>query len=259
MDAYNAFMREEDQTRRGYIFDDNVRDYQSSVEVNKAIANSLRNPGEEDFWFLNNGITILAESAVITGKKLRIVDPQVINGLQTSFEILNFFDEESDRKDARHVMVKVLPSTSTAVRDRVIKATNSQTGVSPASLHASDKIQRDIEDVLQENGFFYDRRKNFYRNEGRPRDKIIGIAELAQSVMSILLQRPNDARARPSNLIKDEKEYRRVFNGSYDLQMYPVAAHIRKVVERWLRESSSCDRADRNNVVFYVMTVLVYC
>jgi hypothetical protein len=219
LDAYNAFLRVEDGDTLAHIFDDNVRDYQNSVEVNKGIAQSLRNPGDEDFWYLNNGITILAESAAITGKKLKIVDPQVINGLQTSFEILSFFDEDPTRKDSRHVMVKVLPAASASSRDRVIKATNSQTGVSASSLRASDTIQRDIEDVLQSNGLYYDRRKNFYKNEGKKRDAIIGISELAQAVMAVLLQRPNDARARPSNLIKDSIDYRKVFHPKYNLQM----------------------------------------
>ena len=252
LDAYNRFMRNESGGRLGHLFDDNVRAYQNSVEVNKSIAYSLRNPDDVDFWHLNNGITILAENAVITGKKIKIVDPQIINGLQTSFEILNFFEERENHEDPRHIMVKVLPAASSASRDRVIKATNSQTSVSPASLRASDSIQRDIEESLGISGFYYDRRKNLYRNEGKPRDKIIGISELAQSVMAVLLQRPNDARARPSNLIKDEKDYNKVFNTNYDLGMYAAAAGLRKRVEKWFR-SIDCDRADRNNILFYVL------
>lgn len=254
LDAYNRFMRNEDGERIGHIFDDNVRAYQNSVEVNKNIAASLRSADNEvDFWYLNNGITILCENAVVPGKRIKISDPQIINGLQTSFEILNFFDENPEREDERQILVKILPSASPAARDRVTKATNSQTTVPAASLRASDSIHLDIEDNLAQAGFYYDRRKSLYRNEGRPKDKIIGITELAQVVMSVRLGRPNDARARPSNLIKSDEEYNQLFNRSYSLNMYSVLTGLRKRVEAWFRETEPCDRADRNNVIFYVI------
>src|SRR3546814_687385 len=180
------------------IFDENVRAYQGSVEVNKGIKDTLENPGAEDFWWLNNGVTILAQEASQVGKTIKITDPQIINGLQTSTEILTFFGT-IDSNDTRQVLIKIVQSTSPETRDKVIKATNSQTGVQPASLRATDNIQRNIEESLLKEGLYYDRQKNFYKNEGRPLANIIGIAEMAQTVMAIFLQRPNDARARPSD------------------------------------------------------------
>ncbi len=43
-----------------HLFDSNVRDYQGDVEVNREIRESLENPGKEEFWWLNNGITVVA-------------------------------------------------------------------------------------------------------------------------------------------------------------------------------------------------------
>ena len=47
------------------IFEANVRDYQGKTQVNEEIQTSLRNPGNEDFWWLNNGITVLASKATL--------------------------------------------------------------------------------------------------------------------------------------------------------------------------------------------------
>ena len=88
----NKFLRDETGKPYGHIFDENVRAYQGSVEVNRAIRGTLELPAGEDFWWLNNGITILAHQASQAGKSINITDPQVINGLQTSTEILGFFD-----------------------------------------------------------------------------------------------------------------------------------------------------------------------
>ena len=66
------------------MFDANVRDHQGDVTVNKSIRDSLEHPGDEDFWWLNNGITIVADNITAAGKKYTIENPQIVNGLQTS-------------------------------------------------------------------------------------------------------------------------------------------------------------------------------
>jgi len=253
---YNTFLRNDEGKPYGHIFDENVRAYQGSVEVNKGIKETLENPDGEDFWWLNNGITILAQQASQAGKSINISDPQIINGLQTSTEILAFFDCYPEASDDRHVMVKIVQSTSTATRDHVIKATNSQTGVQPASLRATDPIQRNIEEALVKSGLFYDRQKNFYRNDGKPLSRIIGIAEMAQTVMAVLLQRPNDARARPSSLIKDDIIYNQIFSDSFPINIYVIAGEMKKAVDLNLRNVLDLNSADRNNLLYHVLTRL---
>ncbi|GAI16788.1 unnamed protein product, partial [marine sediment metagenome] len=66
------------------LFEANVRDYQGKVEVNKAIGNTLLSAYSEDFWWLNNGVTVVASQASLSGKTLVVEDPQIVNGLQTS-------------------------------------------------------------------------------------------------------------------------------------------------------------------------------
>lgn len=255
MADFNAFLRNEDGKPFGHIFDENVRAYQGSVEVNKGIRDTLVNPTGEDFWWLNNGVTILAQESSQAGKSINITDPQIINGLQTSTEILAYYDDGGKDTD-RNLLIKIVQSTSNATRDRVIKATNSQTGVQPASLRATDAIQRDIEESLLKHGLFYDRQKNFYKNEGRPLGRIIGIAEMAQTIMAILLQRPNDARARPSSLIKDDSEYGRIFNEYFPIDLYVVAGEMKKIADSALRSIEGLESGDRNNLLYYVLTRL---
>ena len=128
-----------------------------------------------------------------------------------------------------------------------------QTVVQQASLRATDKIHRDIEEYLRPRGLFYDRRKNYYKNEGKPRDKIVAIPHLAQSVMGILLRRPDTARGRPSSLLKKDEDYLKVFNQDYPIQLYYVCAEITRRVEKYLKSSDAALAAkDRNNLRFYV-------
>ena len=237
---------------RSDLFEANVRDYQGSTEVNQEIASTLERGGLDDFWWFNNGVTVLASRASSAGSIITIENPQIVNGLQTSSEIGKFFSE-IERADERAVMVKVVASENEEVRDKIIKATNSQNQVPLASLRATDKVQRDIEHHLKANGYFYDRRKNFYKNEGKPASKIISIGLMAQAVMTLFRGEPDNARARPSSLIKDDDVYNSIFSDSFALDAYLVAAITIRAVELALKDTSDLVARDRNNMRFYVL------
>ena len=112
------------------IFESNVRDYQGSVVVNTGIRNTLTNKESDNFWYLNNGVTIITPNAVSAGKQITIEDPQIVNGLQTSHEIYRYFSElEEPVVDDRTILVRVICEKDEDARDRIIRATNSQTSI----------------------------------------------------------------------------------------------------------------------------------
>ena len=231
---YFGFITEANGELRRGIFEANVRDYQGKVDVNKAIKDTLENPSDDDFWWLNNGIKVISEIATLAGKKLTIKNPQVVNGLQTSMEVYKYFRDHPNAQDDRRLLVRVIIPKSEASRNRIIKATNSQTTLPAASLRATDQIQRDLEQFFEANGLFYDRRKNYHKNLGRRKDKIVSIPYLSQAVMAIVLQEPNNARARPSTLITKDIDYNRVFNPEYPIHLYLECAKFMKLIDAYL-------------------------
>lgn len=250
---YFDFITDDNNKLRRNIFDANVRDYQGDVQVNAGIQNTLKKKGEEDFWWLNNGVTIVASKATQSAKSITIENPNIVNGLQTSTEIYKYFRDSNTDDERRNIQVKVVVPTKPQSLDRIVKATNSQTNIPGTSLRATEKIHRDIEDFLKVHNIFYDRRKNYYKNMGKPISSIIGIGKLAQSVMAIVLGRPNDARARPSSLLKNETDYEQVFSETYPLEMYLFCANTLMKVETFLRENHpEIEAKDRNNIRFHV-------
>lgn len=250
---YCDFIRSEDGSLKEDIFEGNVRDYQGNTEVNQQIRGTLISPPGEDFWWLNNGISIICTSATNSGKTLTIENAEVVNGLQTSREIFEVFSRLQGGTDNRSVLVRVLVPQEEESRDRIIKATNSQTSMPSAALRATDKIHRDIEDYLAARDLYYDRRKNYYKNQGKPVKKIIGIPFMAQSVLACALRDPASARARPSSLLKNDETYRRIFNTQYSLDIYSKSALLTRRVEDVLRsDASSIERSHWNNLRYYV-------
>ena len=219
-----------------YFFDANIRDYQGNVEVNTAIRETLMQiTPNEDFWWLNNGITITATNASFASKRLNIEDPQIVNGLQTSFEIFNYFNTNKVETENRNILIRIVKTIDEKNRLNVIKSTNSQTNIPPASLRATDPIHRDIEEYLYAKNYFYDRRKNYYKNQGKPSNRIISIPYLAQIVMGLLIQKPDYARARPSTLIKNNSDYEAIFTSKMPINLYFKSISIHKKVEEALK------------------------
>ena len=237
-----------------YFFDANIRDYQGNVQINQEIRATLNTKQtNEDFWWLNNGVTITAQDASFSSKVLHIEDPQIVNGLQTSFEIYKYFSDNKIETEERSILLRVIKVEDEESRLKVIKATNSQTNIPPASLKATDPIHRDIEDYFYSKGFYYDRRKNYHKNQNRPASKIIGISYLAQVITAILNKMPDYARARPSTLIKNDSDYKKIFNNNLPMKMYYNGIVIQKEVETSLKNFiPKLTRAEIGDIKFHV-------
>lgn len=238
-DYFKFISDESDGSLLRHIFDWNVRDYQKGVKVNREIAQSLGDRDAPDFWWLNNGVTILCSGQVTTaGNEFILDDVQIVNGLQTSHTIHHEMQKVavSEISAERKLLVRILSTDDPEVRDQVIRATNSQTQVSDASLRATDKIQRQLESYFLAHGWYYDRRKNFYKNTGKNVERIVSIAYLAQSVMAIGLSQPHNSRARPSTLIRKNEDYQTIFSEGIDLSTYLWLARTQKSVDAYLKQ-----------------------
>jgi hypothetical protein len=238
------------QTR---FLEPNVRDYNGkSNPVNKQIRATLEEaPGvsKEDFWWLNNGVTILADACPVNGHKMTIRNPEVVNGLQTSHEVFEWYNAHKKDNDKRNVLVRVIVPTDERSRSKVIKATNSQTPVSMLSLMSTDQIQEDIEDRLRLYGLFYDRKKGEYRRLKKPIGKIVGIGAMAQAVIAVALQKPDQARGRPETYVKDHAS--EVFDANIDRDLYAACILLDRQVVEFLQQQDM-DSDEVRDIRYYV-------
>ncbi len=231
---YKKFITDDDGSIRDDLFESNIRHFQGLVDVNKKIKHTVQTPDKNDFWWLNNGITIIADNPRQVGKTLSIDNVQIVNGLQTSYSIYN--NHVGAISDNRSVLVKVIINEDKETIDNIIASTNSQNPVSPALLRATDSIQRNIELFFGNAGYFYDRRKNYYKNQGKPAAKIFSIQTAAQAIESIIFNNPFTARSQPTSLIKDDANYKRIFSSDTNYQVYLNCCLIVKAVnDNWGR------------------------
>lgn len=257
---YYGFITDENQCLRKKFFEANVRDYQGKNAVNSSIRNSLEDANDEDFWWLNNGITILAsEATMASSKELQLVNPEIVNGLQTSNEIYNYYSQNRDLliSENRNILVRVIVPETEKVRDDIIFATNNQTNIPKSSLRVTDPIHLQIEMYFKSRGLYYDRRKNYYKNQGKKANEIIGVSFLGQCLITLFLQKPDYARARPSTLLTDDDTYHKLYEEIQDLDVFYKCARLGKYVQKNLKMESKYTPSERSDLLFYVLYGLV--
>lgn len=247
---YHLIVDESDNIME-HIFEDNIRHFHGNNDVNKKIAKTLENDLKRDFWWLNNGITIIGSDFTQHGKTLYIDDLQIVNGLQTSFIIDKYFKLNKHKLNGdvrRSILIKVIISKDKETTDKIIAATNNQTYVTSALLRATDDIQRDLEQFFLDKGYYYDRRKNYYRRQNKPLSKIFDIQYTAQCVHAILNRDPATSRSKPTSLIKDDSVYNNIFGRNLNYKIYLNCCLIHSAVKEKLKsfKSSFKDQDFRN-------------
>jgi hypothetical protein len=141
----------------------------------------------------------------------------------------------------------VVPPTD-ASRDRIIRATNSQTPIPSVALRATDKIQRDIEEYFLQNGYFYERRKNHYQNSGKPIARIVTISYLAEAIMAVLLHEPHVGKPRfGGGFLRDDKIYNRIFDPDVPLSAFLQSVRLTQKVQNYLQAKSEMARKELPN------------
>ena len=231
LSEYNRFLADENGALRRFMFDSNIRAFLGLKGVNDEIRATLASGRTPDFWWLNNGVTILATSAMIVGRSIAISEPQIVNGLQTSESIFRHFAKGGDDRQDRCVLVKVIVTTDSVARDKIIRATNTQSSVEAATLHATDKIQRDIEEYMLREGILYERRKNSYSGQGLASSDVVTPMYLAGGFVGLVLKSPLYASQLKSKVFRRQRAYNKIFSESTPIEVWPAIAKVLKKVD----------------------------
>ncbi len=130
--------------------------------------------------------------------------------------------------------MKIVVSKDVRHRDRIIQATNNQNVVETAGLRASDKVQRDIEEFLEQHGWYYERRKNYYKNIGKPQDRFVTPMFLAGGFVALVMKNPSQAAKLRAKFMRKDKSYESVFSDRHVIHLWLAVTEVLKRVEAGL-------------------------
>ncbi len=135
------------------LFRKNVRNFLGDTnETNSRMLDTLRREAN-NFWYYNNGVTILCDSATLSveNKYIHLLNPQVINGCQTISTIREFKeDSEAD------LLVRVIASTDHEFIDAITLYQNSSNPVKKRDLKSNDPVQVRLHHELFKRGWYYE-------------------------------------------------------------------------------------------------------
>lgn len=154
------------------LLDQNVRYFLTlDNAVNQEIKNTLVAGNPHDFWFLNNGITIVAEQVVTVENgchPITLVNPQIVNGGQTARVIFHVGAETLQGLQSGSIPIKLIETSDRQFIASIAIASNTQSRIFGRDLRANDAVQSKLASAIATFGYFYKRK----RGEDEPRNVI---------------------------------------------------------------------------------------
>jgi AIPR protein len=168
------------QKYRNAILKYNPRSYLDleGQSVNAAIRSTIVDSRTNEFALYNNGITMLSEETNINEKigqknkaQLRVKNPQIINGGQTSFTLSRILEESAENADEvfgdKEVLLKIITLLNNESKeakleliDQISNATNKQTPVINADRFANEAFHVSVQlKVFERHGLLYERKR----------------------------------------------------------------------------------------------------
>ncbi|MEY4194478.1 MAG: putative abortive infection phage resistance protein [Pseudomonadota bacterium] len=185
------------------LMERNIRRYLGlhGNRVNEGIRRTLRSNEPANFYFFNNGLTLVCDDFIYNALQssdfqIKVENLQIVNGAQTCMTI--FLTAEELLRDGKtlppeaSVLVRLykLPKDNEDIVLQITHATNSQNPVDMKDLRANDARQQQLEQSIQGLGYTY-RRK---RVDATPKPTDITTGAAAEAILAVWRQAPHQAK-----------------------------------------------------------------
>ncbi len=185
------------------ILERNIRRYLGlhGNRVNEGIRKTLLSSDPTNFYFFNNGLTLVCDDFAYNALQnsdfqIKVTNLQIVNGGQTCMTILKTAEELQKQQKAltteASVLVRIyeLPTDNEDVVLQITQATNSQNPVDLKDLRANDDRQRILQQSIDELGYSY-RRK---RTDSTTRISDITSGAAAEAILAVWRHAPHQAK-----------------------------------------------------------------
>ena len=195
------------------LFEKNVRGWMSFRKYNKDILNSCSSVSDAElFWFLNNGITVVCEKCIPDPDKkvLKMKNPQIINGQQTSIVLEKAYEKNQLKKTVK-ILLKIYETTDADIIVKVAKATNSQLVVKSRDLVSNSPEQVALQNEFSRKFYFYEKQRGEKKPLNKNTKQVFNNFFVAQAVLSVLIGNPSLAKKKQEDKIFGEPIYSKIF------------------------------------------------
>jgi cold shock CspA family protein len=224
---------------RKTLFNDNVRDFQGINPVNSEIEETIKNTPEK-FIVLNNGITIVCDEYKQNNTKLTIINPQIVNGCQTSHMLFEAHKKNLDLTKVP-ISVRLISTINEEIVNDIVRGTNRQNIVLEEAFESTKKFHKDLEEFFtayskENDKIYYERRsKQYQHNPTIKQTEKVNLRVLTQYFVGIFLNQPHSAHRHESILLKENKD--KMYQEFHSKLPYFTTALIFLKFEKYLRDN----------------------
>jgi len=215
------------------LFSENFRYKLPSSARSDAISEAIKKTLESQAERLlerNNGLTFVGERVDWKSDAIDIVDPQIVNGCQTSYAIHEWYDQRIragqviEELPGGELAIKVVETTDPEEARKIAEATNRQNPITSRDLRANFDEQKELSDAfngLSPRVFFETREGAWSAIEARHETglyQIPGLSrfrrlhnEYAGQIMLALYGFPHWSKDRKKVIMDDDEIYRAIF------------------------------------------------
>lgn len=185
------------------LLERNIRRYLGlhGNRVNEGIRATLNSSNPANFYFFNNGLTLVCDDFAYNAiqssdYQIKVWNLQIVNGGQTCMTIFKTIEEMQAKgkalPDSAYVLVRIykLPKDNEDIVLQITNATNSQNPVDLKDLRSNDEKQQRLEISIQGLSFIY-RRK---RMDSATRSADITSGAAAEAILAVWRDAPHQAK-----------------------------------------------------------------
>ena len=236
--------KEDGQLRRS-LFNSNVRDYLGNKgSVNSEIERTIKKEPEM-FLLCNNGITIVCtEFEQVRDKLVKIENPQIVNGCQTSNSIYHLRDQKNI--DRIQIIVRLISTENLNIANNIVRGTNKQNQVLDEAFEATLPFHQDVLEPFfntyeGDTKLYYERRAKQYNNVSNvKKTQVVNLRILIHTFTSTFLSKPHESHLHEAKLLEEyggSASKRKIFKEKHDPTIYYCCALIWYMFEKGMREN----------------------
>lgn len=207
------------------LLQQNIRNSEGGTSANKDIYLTATSANSENFYFYNNGITILCDEWEYDQPSwiLRIKRPQIVNGGQTVRQIFAASEDKKLKKDVRVLLRVISIGGNKEFAGNVAVNLNNQTLVKPSFLRSNHSFFIQMQHSLLPLGWYLERKPGDWLNltdderkdlltKIKDESNIIQLQSGCQAYCAVFLQDLDLAKKNPKNIFVSAR-----FGGKFEI------------------------------------------
>ena len=248
-----ALLTQNDELDEGF-FEENIRIYlQLKGKINRQIYETAKGNNRHKFFAYNNGITAICDSleyTPATDPLVRLKNFQIVNGGQTIHALYDVYKDPNFREKLKDVslLVRIYEVKDRNIGQEIARYTNTQNPVKMRDIMANDEIQIKLEEELKRYGYYYERKKNQYRDKVVS-EKRVDAEKVGQTILAYYIEKPGYSKNRKQEIFGDF--YKDIFdetkiNAEYVLIPYLLYKNIEKEIKKLQKEIRKLEKENRD-------------